>query len=538
MSSDAVGMRIPDSPSADQAAAMRNDPPRLWRRGGPLIVILAAQTTLASLQHNTAFIDEATYLYAGHSVIARSLHGGGAVVSGWGSYFSGAPFFYPVIGAVFDSLGGLAAARDYSLALMLASTCLLYATTARLFDRRTALFAAGLFAIAPSVIFLSHFATYDAQALFLIALAFWLAVRAGDCVRARPQLALAVVSGIALGAAVVSKYASLALGAPVILLAGLVFVQRSGWWRALGQMGCAAVGVLLVLGTVLPADGSDLIGGADKSTFDRPPAEATAEQVVREFVQLGGPVFLLACLGTLFYVLTPEVLGPRAAEGRVLRCLLGGALTLASLIGLADQLRTETTVSFHKHIAFGLLFAAPMAGLFFTRLTRRFNPSRERVRGWLCVALVVASAASLVTLGYNESQRFYTYGWPDTHNEVSQLTPFIVGTRQNILVETPDVLRYYLEYRVRQKQWNLLDTFTYHVKATNTWLTGIAALETAVHDHYFSLIVLTGDTPNDVSMENQLIPLLAKNDYDIVAQVPKGESSAGASFTIWLLVDK
>ena len=62
------------------------------------------------------------------------------------SYFSGAPVIYPPLGAVADSLGGLAAARVLSLGFMLGVTSLLWATAGRLYGRRAALLAAGLFA--------------------------------------------------------------------------------------------------------------------------------------------------------------------------------------------------------------------------------------------------------------------------------------------------------------------------------------------------------------------------------------------------------
>ena len=57
---------------------------------------------------NTAFQDEGLYLRAGHLEWARWLHQ--APIPDFPSYFSGAPVIYPPLGAVADSLGGLAAA--------------------------------------------------------------------------------------------------------------------------------------------------------------------------------------------------------------------------------------------------------------------------------------------------------------------------------------------------------------------------------------------------------------------------------------------
>ena len=60
---------------------------------------------------------------------------------------------------------------------MLGVTSLLWATTVRLYGRRAALLAASLFATLAGTQFLGALATFDAMALFLLALAVWLGVR-------------------------------------------------------------------------------------------------------------------------------------------------------------------------------------------------------------------------------------------------------------------------------------------------------------------------------------------------------------------------
>src|SRR2546423_3697458 len=97
----------------------------------PLIAILTVQATL-SLRltwSNTAFQDEGLYLRAGHLEWARWLHQ--APIPDFPSYFSGAPVIYPPLGAVADSLGGLAAARGLSLGFMLAVTSLVCTSSRR-----------------------------------------------------------------------------------------------------------------------------------------------------------------------------------------------------------------------------------------------------------------------------------------------------------------------------------------------------------------------------------------------------------------------
>ena len=105
--------------------------PRLATGPWPLVGILVIQAglSLRLVWSNTAYQDEALYLWAGHLEWAHWLHG--VAVPDFASYFSGAPVIYPPLGAVASSIGGLATARILSLACMLAATTLLYAVTKR-----------------------------------------------------------------------------------------------------------------------------------------------------------------------------------------------------------------------------------------------------------------------------------------------------------------------------------------------------------------------------------------------------------------------
>lgn len=69
-----------------------------WFRGG----------SRPSCRANTAFSDEALYLWAGHLEWAHWLDG--AKIPVFPAYFSGSPVVYPPLGAVADSIGGLVGA--------------------------------------------------------------------------------------------------------------------------------------------------------------------------------------------------------------------------------------------------------------------------------------------------------------------------------------------------------------------------------------------------------------------------------------------
>src|ERR1051325_10312675 len=96
--------------------------PAYW----PLAVVLAVQALLSLrlVKADTAFQDEALYLWAGHLEWAHWLHG--QPLPPFAPYFSGAPVAYPAVGALADSVGGLAGARVLSLFFMLGATVLVW----------------------------------------------------------------------------------------------------------------------------------------------------------------------------------------------------------------------------------------------------------------------------------------------------------------------------------------------------------------------------------------------------------------------------
>src|SRR5215472_11488476 len=146
---------------------------RGWQAAGsilPLLIVLAVQAALSVrlVWADTAFQDEATYLWAGHLEWAHWLHG--TPIPPFPTYFSGAPVIYPPLGALADSLGGLAGARMLSLCFMLGATALLWATTNRLYGPRAGFVAAGLWAFLAPTLKLGGFATFDAMSLLLIAI--------------------------------------------------------------------------------------------------------------------------------------------------------------------------------------------------------------------------------------------------------------------------------------------------------------------------------------------------------------------------------
>ena len=323
-----------------------------------LLCILAMQAILSLRLHNTAFEDEALYLYSGHMELEHLLHGA-ALQGSYASYFSGAPVLYPVAAGFLNELGGLTAARMLSLAEMLSITALLYSLTRRLFNERVGLCAALLFSVTESAIFLGNFATYDATCLFLLACAAWIVVRTADSggpcsswphrwPRSRwgQVRRLLFVPTIA----VLPALAGYPLRGRRVLLYPPVFV--------------AAVGGLLY--EALKLGGTPYLAALSSTTTATCARHDSGDTLLRESAEWGGVIFVLAVIGTIAYVRhirtePDEVVAP--AGGRFRRLALGVVLTGTALLAPAYQAHLHTDISFQKHIGFGLFFAAPLAGL-------------------------------------------------------------------------------------------------------------------------------------------------------------------------------
>jgi 4-amino-4-deoxy-L-arabinose transferase-like glycosyltransferase len=165
----------------------------------------------------TAFGDEALYLSAGHLQWSHWLHG--APVPQYQTWFSGAPVIYPPIGAIAGRLGGLAAARLLSLVFMLGVTSFAWRSQpaargpARRLLRRRAVAA-----LAPTL-HLGSFATYDAPALLLLAMATWCAAGARS---GRHAIRPMTTAGILLALANATKYATVLYDPAVLALSALL----------------------------------------------------------------------------------------------------------------------------------------------------------------------------------------------------------------------------------------------------------------------------------------------------------------------------
>ncbi|MER5950864.1 glycosyltransferase family 39 protein [Streptomyces sp. NPDC001904] len=512
------GYEIPETPEAgwDMTASGR----RAWVSRGVLLCILTIQAVLSLRLSNTAFQDEALYLTAGHAELAHLLHGT-PLPKDYAAYFSGSPQLYPVLAALVDGRFGLSGARLLSLVLMLGTTGLLYTITRRLFSERAALAAAGMFAVTQSTIVMGHFATYDAMALFLLALATWIVVRTDRL----PAVAVLLATPVAV-LAVGVKYAS-ALYLPTI--AGLALLTA---WPRRGPGSAILRVVLLALSTgALLAAGAhvtDLLAGVRQTTTDRVHGSDSGPYLLEQSAKWGGLMFLTAVGGALSYVwrsrLNESPLARRLGNpGRTRRLLLGLLLCGTALLAPAYQIHLATVVSLFKHIGFGLFFAAPMAGVGVTRLIgAHFRHPQLGIMLW----------TTALCLGIQQADLRFGL-WPDSTRMIRTISPR-VDSQGRYLSSTPEVPAYYLRGRTSHRQWQSVFGMEYK-DGKGGYHAGDDAYRTAVRDGAFDLIVLDGLTNPRV---DDIVAAAVEGNahYRLLAELPFRNSAGTGRYRIWVRV--
>jgi len=480
---------------------------RKWISRAVLAAILCVQAALSLRMHNTAFEDEALYLYSGHLEIAHWLHGA-ALQGNYATYFSGAPALYPVLGAVADTVGGLAAARAVSLVAMLATTGLLYSLTRRLFNERVGLCAAVIFSVTESAIYLGHLATYDAPALFLLALGTWIVVRTAAFrwpvyLLATPVVALAVAS----------KYASLLFVPTIVALTALAAWPYRGRLALIPPFAfTVALGGLLA-GAVYQA-GPSYLRGIDFTTTNRFLGNTPTSLLLKDSAQWGALAFVLAVIGAVAYAWKPQTeSGERIAlpGGRFRRIALGVVLTGTALLAPADQIHLHTLTALQKHVGFGLFFAAPMAGVGLARIIGdHFRRAQVGIAIW----------GGALVLGMVQANNLFN-AWPNSTVFTRDMARYL-QPHARYLVEVDEVPIYYL--RGHADAQPLQFTSTYYIGYTDPqgqFLTGNAGYLAAIKAGYFRVIAYNFQTTPAV---DQVIARAVRTSphYRLAAAIPNG----------------
>ncbi len=466
----------------------------------PLWLVLGVQAGAALSLSNTAFQDEATYLFAGRQIV-HHLVGGPAPTMYVGDFLAGTTL-YPTLAGALDLAGGLEAARLFSLFCMLCATLGVYLAAKVLYDRTSGLFAASLFGVQGSVLFLSHFATFDAMCVGLLSLAAAMAVCAG----ASRRLWLSPAVSVVVLLAVATTYIAV-LYVPTILalLCWKAFVEHG--WRQMLLRGALAGGVLGAAGGYALSRYPTAISAFDSAILHRNAAVPEPWTVlVQLVVYLTVLVTVLAVAGVFF-------------SGGA-RLPLALSLLVTSLAAPAYHIYDGEFTSLQKHVTYGLIFIAPVAGYALTRLG-----GHRRLLGVVLCLLIF-------TTGYQADRRLFDW-WPNSSSMIavvrSQVQP---GDR--ILAEEDEVLQYYLtkyEASLGHLQWSQTYNFSYY-NAKGQFLQGVPAYKAAISDGYFDLVILRYSPT--VTMDRAIDGGLRDGTrYELVAKIPYDTAFGPSAYWIW-----
>jgi len=169
-------------------------------------------------------------------------------------------------------------------------------TAARLFGRRASFFATAVFALLGTSLHLGAFATTDAMSLFLVALAAWCVIRAGD---REPASGWLVAAAVVLALAVATAYTCL-LFAPLIAALALLTAPHAGrGWLAARRAGTLLAATAALLAVGLGVGGGSYLGGFERTMLTRAPGSATPLAVLGQSWSWAALVLVLAIAGVV-----------------------------------------------------------------------------------------------------------------------------------------------------------------------------------------------------------------------------------------------
>jgi len=398
----------------------------------PLVAICALQTALSLtlVWSNTAFTDEAEFLWGGHLEISHWLHGT-PLPSILSDNFFGAPSIYPPIGAAADSVGGLAAARILSLIFMLGATALLYLAANRLFGKAAALTASALWAISEPALRIGAFATYDALSVFLTALSAWLVLQAGFR-RHRGEFVAASAATLALATA--TAYSAFIISPVMVAFAFLAWLPAIGAKRAIISAAWF-LGTYVMCFALIMTELNCWVGIIHVSGIvAHNPAATTLNGVWTD----SGFVVVLAAIGTAAAIFTES--GSKRVLIAVLSC--------AALVVPAAQIVGQTEVSLDQHLPYGLWFAAMSAGYGCSKLVRSL-PTNRRIPVILCCTLALAYPAAD---GW-QAAWYKQLSWSNSSSFVAAFRPVAAHARGLIYLPTQNYVAMY--YTPQGHEWTM-----------------------------------------------------------------------------------
>jgi 4-amino-4-deoxy-L-arabinose transferase-like glycosyltransferase len=479
----------------------------------PLVLVFQSLVSWIMLQ-NTAFQDEALYVYAGREIWQAWL-GGPPVSEPYSYYISGYPYVFPLIGGGLDLLGGLELARAFSMACMLITTICGYYVTKKLFNRTSAVFAALFFVCQGPVLFLSRLATYDPMCLCLLAISTALAVKASHTRRPWHALGPGPFLVLAFGA----KYAALLFIPPIFAL--LAFCTLLKWgWRSMLLRGTLAILSFLAVGALAAA----IVLHFDPKVLHAINATTLNRMVIgsSQRLALAGHVITMVGFSLLVGLVGLVIL----ARNKYL--LIGLVFLGMSLLVPAYHIYKAEQISLDKHLGFSMFFLMPVAGYGLASLSG-FALHRVTLYGryWLAG---VSICLVLFLIAAGEAQFMY-FSWPATNQLAYVMQTQVRTASGRYLAEQYEVSRYNLKDDTYTWQWTGLDFFEYTDPQGHYYL-GDEAYVHAINNGYFDMIQLNyGYNLQKAVMIARTIE--RSHRYDLIAKISYQSSYGFGYFWIW-----
>jgi MFS family permease len=418
-----------------------------------------------------------------------------------------------------SGLGGPVAARLLSLLLMLGATLALHGVTRRLIDRRSAFFAAALFAGLGGTAVLGSLASGGAISLSLVALAAWLGIRAAEAAEGsgRAQGALAVASGGALALATATDHRCGPAALIVVLVAALASWRSRGpaaAWRGAALM-CAVPGLLLAAGWLAA---SRLGAGQPYFAHVLTALPSKAASSPAGLLAAAGPwlgvVAILAAIGALAQ-LAARPAWPVTAMSVILAVAVAAVpLAVAANLSAAGLLWPGTC---------GAWFACIVAGYAVTSLAR--GVPRHKSAAAFGVGLGLVALAAGPGLSWPAQQ----LGGRPAGPIVATMATVLARHGGPVLSNDGGLLQDYLGPEVADRvivgpaRCRLPDP------AAGSRRTALAACQEAIRRHYFGVILLSlGPAARADRLERTIV--LA--GYRRLAAQPGG--LAGSSWNVWV----
>jgi 4-amino-4-deoxy-L-arabinose transferase-like glycosyltransferase len=488
----------------------------------PLTVILTLQASVSLITlNNSAFQDEALYLYTGRQLLGQYL-GGPQVVDPFATYMSGHPDIYPLLAGALDMVGGLTLARLFSLVVMLTATACVFWITYRIFSRQAAILGTALFAMQGPVLFLSRLATYDAMCLGLLAVCAVLAFKLSS---ARfPWLVLAI--GPLMALAFFTKYAFLLWAPSILAIIALETWRLRGVWSAVIRVFLSLVAIAVSGALIYLIFGPSFLHALVASTLQR---QTTGAQLTASRPDLLWVVVSYIGIG-LGIAAVGFALAPR---GKRLLCWL---FMGTSVLAPAYHIYHAEPVSLVKHLAYGMVFAAPLAGMALQRMIEwQARQNRHEYHTSLYSVAMLPIFLIVFTLGQHQGVTQYTQ-WSNSSQMISVMRSLVRPASGHYMAEDMEVTRYYLQDVTEDWQWTGPFWFQY-VDNYGQTLYGDAAYVQAIHNGYFDAIELSYGVSS--TLDNLLrAKLIASPDYQLVGHIFYRNDNGAGFYDVWRFLPK